>query len=345
MHISALLATTAALLSASGARAAPAASEEQLNAIVARADNSYQIPKCTTGYPPGYDAKKANVAFPQAQSATTTVTCPANYTQVVQVSAYVVLPYFKYKNGTTEGYMTPDQLTAPVKQMQTNFGKYKLPGRVNFTIKTPIYKPITNRTLWEEMFNQDTDTQENYDRLVRTLVRPIRGPLENRTTDQYQRLYIYLPPSLATATAFAFLPYSTAPFDADGVYFDARYWLYSLSTLTHETGHWMSLLHNFQGGCSNDQGGDLVNDTPPWTLTGNLYEAMCANSLKYGYPYDYNKISNPCNGTKTQAVVSIRNFMNYSMDVCKTDFTSLQLKRMWNALTTLRGFKPKCVQL
>ncbi|KAM0791606.1 hypothetical protein ACM66B_006048 [Microbotryomycetes sp. NB124-2] len=339
MRTATLFAAAAALCHS--ALAVPAATKEQLNAIVKRAE--WEMPTCKEAFAPGYDAQKA---FPQSQSATTTTTCSTNLTQVIQVPVTVVLPYVIYANGSKPGYLPKDQLLAPVKQMQANylrtFATAKVPYRVNFTINAPIYKPIKNLTLWDEMQNQSTDTDADHERLLRTLVRPARGSFANKPVDHYRRLYVYLAPSLSSATAFAFLPYDTNPFEADGVYFDARYWLMSLSTLSHETGHWMSLLHNFQGGCTNANGGDLVSDTPPWFLDGNIYAAMCLESKYYGYPYDYNKIANPCNGTKAQAITSIANYMNYSMDSCKKSFTKGQMTRMWNALTKLRAFKPTC---
>ncbi|KAK4047264.1 hypothetical protein OIV83_005568 [Microbotryomycetes sp. JL201] len=340
MRTTALLAAAAAFCHT--ALAVPAATTEQLNAIVKRAEAD--IPTCASKYAPGGDAQRAAANFPQSQSATTTTTCPTNQTQVIQIPVYVVLPYFVYPNGTKEGYIAKDDLLSPVKRMQANFAKYT--PRVNFTILAPTYKPIKNLTLWQEMHNSGTDTQADMDRLLRTIVRPVRGSFASKPADHMRRLYVYLPPSLSSATAFAFLPYDTNPFEADGVYFDARDWLRSYSTLTHETGHWMSLLHNFQGGCQNQNGGDLVNDTPPWVLDGNLYSSMCMDAKKYwGYPYDFNKIANPCGGTKGQAITSIANFMNYSFDICKTSFTKGQQTRYWNALTKLRGFKPTCKRI
>lgn len=77
------------------------------------------------------------------------------------------------------------------------------------------------------------------------------------------------------------------------------------TTTTHEAGHWMGLLHTFEGGC--DGPGDYVDDTPPCTMTTgcNLGIKTCPNSN---------------NGD------ALTNFMSYNS--CRIIFSEGQKKRM-----------------
>jgi hypothetical protein len=72
----------------------------------------------------------------------------------------------------------------------------------------------------------------------------------------------------------------------------------------HEVGHWMGLLHTFQGGCS-DTYGDFVDDTPP------------VAEPNHGCPVGIDS----CYGGDRDLV---RNFMDYTDDSCMDSFTNGQ---------------------
>ncbi|KAI9754298.1 MAG: hypothetical protein M4579_004762 [Chaenotheca gracillima] len=86
-------------------------------------------------------------------------------------------------------------------------------------------------------------------------------------------------------------------------------------TAVHETGHWLGLLHTFQGNsCSGD--GDSIADTPQQSTSTN------------GCPA--NKDSCP----NVAGLDPIHNYMDYSQDSCYTQFTPGQNTRifqMWNS--------------
>lgn len=87
-------------------------------------------------------------------------------------------------------------------------------------------------------------------------------------------------------------------------------------TAVHEIGHWLGLLHTFEGGCSEPN--DLVTDTPA-----------------QGEP------SSTCEVVKDTCELPgddpVHNFMDYAIDACMNQFTPGQVSRMtdnWLAYRT-----------
>jgi Pregnancy-associated plasma protein-A len=124
---------------------------------------------------------------------------------------------------------------------------------------------------------------------------------------------------------FATFPpsYKTAP-ELDGIVIDfetlpggAFGERFSLGkTATHETGHWLGLLHTFQGGC-NDKG-DYVDDTPS--------ERSPASECPIG--------RDTCPAPDLDP---IHNYMDYSDDFCYSQFTAGQATRMQQFFAAFRA--------
>lgn len=142
--------------------------------------------------------------------------------------------------------------------------------------------------------------------------------------NQEQYLNIY------TNTASGYLGYAYFPQTSTGLVEDGVVVLYEAvggrengfdiydegRTLTHEIGHYLGLLHTFEGnGCYVGYNtGDLINDTN----SENVEHYSCLQTNTCGTP-------DP-----------ITNYMNYTPDDCMNNFTLEQVNRMTCALRTYR---------
>lgn len=88
------------------------------------------------------------------------------------------------------------------------------------------------------------------------------------------------------------------------------------ATAVHQVGHWMGLLHTFQGSCHGD--GDYVADTP------------AEDGPAYGYPIGRDSC------THEPGLDPITNFMDFTDDAAKTEFTFNQRGRMFQCWDLFR---------
>ena len=92
-------------------------------------------------------------------------------------------------------------------------------------------------------------------------------------------------------------------------------------TLTHEIGHWLGLLHTFQGGCGGGFFGENIEDTPP------VAEAN----------YSCSQNANSCTNDSPDLPDMIENYMDYANGSCMNTFTLGQKARMDGVLAGSRS--------
>ncbi|CAO1623068.1 unnamed protein product [Parajaminaea phylloscopi] len=227
-----------------------------------------------------------------------------SHIKVVETNMSTVPVYWHVITDGCKGYLDDGDLAG---QMETLNADYK-PHGFSFELRNVSY---TDRPEW---FSQAYDTKAAND-MKRSL----------RRGDGAKALNIY-----SVNFQDGTLGYATFPWDyknnpeIDGVVMQfntvPRGGLEHYNggrTVTHEVGHWLGLLHTFEGGCAAP--GDYVDDTPP------------SASPTSGCPPKRDS----CTGDDLDD--PIHNYMDYSYDSCMNSFTDGQTARMQALTSRYRG--------
>ncbi len=134
----------------------------------------------------------------------------------------------------------------------------------------------------------------------------------------HRTLNIYVQQTLGNANGYCYYPRSLRP-GSDEFYLDGCNVRTDTvvprqgTTTTHEVGHWLGLLHTFEGGCYG--AGDYVDDTPACTQT-------------FGCNYGQDTCPGQPGGD------DLANFMSYNS--CRIRFTEGQGRRMLDMFLRFR---------
>ncbi|KAM3446462.1 hypothetical protein MY3296_009657 [Beauveria thailandica] len=100
------------------------------------------------------------------------------------------------------------------------------------------------------------------------------------------------------------------------------------TTTIHEVGHWMGLLHTFHGGCSSEYG-DFVADTP--------FESDAPSKIEQTFEVcPVGRDSCP----DLPGLDPIHNYMDYTSEDCRSEFTIGQIDRMKSMWALVRNVRP-----
>ena len=217
--------------------------------------------------------------------------------------------YFHVFTDGTTGYLSPTQLRQQVNVLNADYGGFEGGYATGFSFKY-AGADYTDNATWFSNLTPGSSVERQ--------AKAVTHVGDARTLNIWTT-------SGPGYLGFATFPswYKRSP-QLDGIVVDYNSFLggaygtdFSLGrTATHEAGHWLGLLHTFQGGC-NDKG-DYVADTPAMLVPTS------------GCPEGKDTCPEP--GTDP-----IHNYMDYSFDSCYTQFTQGQANRMQDMYSYFRA--------
>ena len=275
----------------------------------AKADNGEEVYRCAS------DHRGANLKGPKKSEIDQWV--EENGTRVAAGGVIPVNVHVIYSS--REGNVTDQQIAAQIAVLNNNFAGRDYNGNVVSGAANTGYTFVLNsvtRTNNRKWLGMTPGSSAEAQAKAALVVNPT-GSLNLYTCKPGQNLlgWATFPWSLAgnptmdgVVIHYASLPGGAlAPYNLGG-------------TGSHEVGHWVGLLHTFQGGCGTSDcaaSGDQVCDTPAQgTATSG-----CPNG------------KDTCAGA---GLDPIHNYMDYSTDICYTNFTSGQDARADFMMATYR---------
>lgn len=228
-----------------------------------------------------------------------------------------------------DGYVTDAQFAQALARLNADYAELT---SMKFSLRRINRIPVSAAE-WDALEITSSDAAQHL-----ALGQQVKGTSVGQ--DELQVLHVHLVKD-ADACGFTYIPVSDWSQEAilrDAVVLDTKCFdgssSFRSSTFTHEVGHWSGLYHTFEGGCTGS--GDFIADTPPAMVSESREERL------------YGDCENPasqtsCGSTVAEDIrVSLANYMSYSLDDCRTEFTTGQVERMYSVLAMARGYSSSC---